>query len=195
VLPPVIIYTEKDITQEQEMELSKYAKSIIIKGVRSDERLLDEASLFLHRVVGHMPSNKQKMILSLHNTDVMFKGRKVLITDDDMRNVFALSKVLEEKGLILFKADNGQKALDLLQQEPDIELVLMDIMMPVLDGYETMKRIRQQPKFEKLPIIALTAKAMAKDRELCIDAGASDYLEKPVDVDRLFSMMRVWLYR
>lgn len=195
IIPPVIVYTGRELTRGEETELSNYAESIIIKGVRSEERLLDEASLFLHRMVGNLPEKKRKMITNLHDTDMMFRGKKVLVVDDDMRNVFALSKVLEEKGMKILKAENGQRALALLEEDPDLDLVLMDIMMPVLDGYETMKQIRAQAKFSKLPIIALTAKAMKQDRELCIAAGASDYLPKPVDMNRLSSMLRVWLYR
>ena len=135
------------------------------------------------------------MIANLHNADSMFQDKRILIVDDDMRNAFALSRVLEEKGMRVLKAEDGRKALEALEKEPSIDLVLMDIMMPVMDGYETMKRIRAREKFIKLPIIALTAKAMKEDRERCIEAGASDYLPKPVDVVRLFSMMRVWLYR
>jgi len=195
VIPPVIVYTGKELSKEEEFELRNYAESIIIKGVKSEERLLDETSLFLHRMVDKMPEKKRKMITNLHDTEVIFKGKKVLIVDDDMRNVFALSKLLSEKGFNLLKAEDGLKALEILKTEPDIDLVLMDIMMPEMDGYETIRRIRAQEKFYKLPIIALTAKAMKKDYEDCIAVGASDYLPKPVDVNRLFSMMRVWLYR
>jgi CheY-like chemotaxis protein/signal transduction histidine kinase/HAMP domain-containing protein len=195
VIPPVIVYTGKDLTREEESELRNYAESIIIKGVRSEERLMDETSLFLHRMVDKLPEQKRKMIADLHNAEEMFKGKKVLIVDDDMRNVFALSKLLSDKGFNLLKAEDGLKALEILTTEPDIDLVLMDIMMPEMDGYETIRRIRAQEKFYKLPIIALTAKAMKKDYEDCIAVGASDYLPKPVDVNRLFSMMRVWLYR
>jgi len=183
------------LSKEEEFELRNYAESIIIKGVKSEERLLDETSLFLHRMVDKMTEKKRKMITNLHDTEVIFKGKKVLIVDDDMRNVFALSKLLSEKGFNLLKAEDGLKALEILKTEPDIDLVLMDIMMPEMDGYETIRRIRAQEKFYKLPIIALTAKAMKKDYEDCIAVGASDYLPKPVDVNRLFSMMRVWLYR
>jgi len=195
VIPPVIVYTGKELTKEEEFELRNYAESIIIKGVKSQERLLDEASLFLHRMVEKMPAKKRKMIADLHNTDLIFQGKKILIVDDDMRNVFALSKLLGEKGFSLLKAEDGLKALEILKSEPDVNLVLMDIMMPEMDGYETIKRIRAQENFYKLPIIALTAKAMKQDYENCIAAGASDYLPKPVDVNRLFSMLRVWLYR
>jgi CheY-like chemotaxis protein/HAMP domain-containing protein len=194
-IPPVIVYTGRELTREEDAQLREYAESIIIKGVKSEERLLDEASLFLHRVVSKMPEKKRQMITSLHDTDVMFKDKTVLVVDDDMRNVFALSRVLEERGMRVLKAENGQKALKVLKDTPEVDLVLMDIMMPVMDGYETMKRIRAQETFRKLPVIALTAKAMKEDKMRCIAAGASDYLTKPVDVNRLISMMRVWLYR
>jgi CheY-like chemotaxis protein len=194
-LPPVIVYTGKELTHEQESELRRYSESIIIKGVCSQERLLDEASLFLHRMVDKMPERKRRLITNLHDCDIIFRDKKILIVDDDMRNVFALSKLLEEKGVVTFKAENGQKALELLDANDGIDLVLMDIMMPVMDGYETMQRIRGLARFRNLPVIALTAKAMSQDRARCIQAGASDYLSKPVDTMRLFSMLRVWLYR
>jgi len=194
--PPVIVYTGKELSKQEEMELSKYAKSIIIKGVKSEDRLLDEASLFLHRMVDSLPEKKKKMIVDLHDTDILFRDKTVLVVDDDMRNVFALSKVLNEKGIITLKAEDGIKALEILKDENvEIDLVLMDIMMPEMDGYETMKRIRSQSRFSKLPIIALTAKAMKKDYEQCIAAGASDYMSKPIDLEQLSSMMRVWLYK
>lgn len=194
-IPPVIVYTGKDLTRSEEEELRIHADSIIIKGVRSEERLLDEASLFLHRVVENLPSQKRKMIIDLHETDEMFKNKKLLLVDDDMRNMFALSKILGQKGFKLLKAENGIKALEVLKTETDIDLILMDIMMPEMDGYETIRRIRTKEKFFNTPIIALTAKAMKKDYAKCIEAGANDYLPKPLDVDRLCSMLRVWLYR
>jgi CheY-like chemotaxis protein len=194
-IPPVIVYTGKELTQEEARQLHDYADSIIVKGVKSEERLLDETALFLHRIVSHMPLKKQKMIIGLHDKDSIFSDKKILLTDDDMRNVFALSKILKEKGLTVLKAEDGENALRILDKEPNVDLVLMDIMMPVMDGYETIRRIRNQPRFADLPIIALTAKAMKEDKEKCIAAGASDYLSKPVDAERLFSMMRVWLYR
>jgi PAS domain S-box-containing protein len=195
IIPPVVVYTGRELTRDEEMELRDYAESIIIKGVRSDERLLDETALFLHRVVGKMPMQKQKIITNLHDTNLMFKDKNVLIVDDDMRALFALSQALSEKGIKVLKAEDGKKALDTLARKPDIDLVLMDIMMPNMDGYETMQRIRKQEKYRKLPIIAVTAKAMKEDAARCLQAGASDYLPKPVDIKRLFSMMRVWLYQ
>jgi len=194
-LPPVIVYTGKDLTREEDSELRHYAESIIIKGVRSEERLLDEAALFLHRLIDKLPEQKRKMIIDLHETDAPFRDKTVLIVDDDMRNVFALAKLLSGKGMNILKAENGVKALEIIKSTKDIDLILMDIMMPVMDGYETIRRIRQMEENYKIPVIAVTAKAMRKDYEQCIAAGASDYLPKPVDIDRLFSLMRVWLYR
>jgi signal transduction histidine kinase/DNA-binding response OmpR family regulator/HAMP domain-containing protein len=194
-IPPVIVYTGKDLTLSEEMRLRKHAESIIIKGVKSEERLLDETSLFLHRMVEKFPEQKKRMITSLHDSDAMFRDKKVLVVDDDMRNVFALSKVLSDKGLKILKAEDGMKALETISRESDIDLVIMDIMMPEMDGYETIRRIREQKKFSNLPIIALTAKAMKKDYEQCIAAGANDYMSKPVDITRLISMLRIWLYR
>jgi CheY-like chemotaxis protein len=195
VLPPVIVYTGRELTREQEAELQVHSESIIIKGVRSEERLYDEASLFLHRIVKKMPEKQRRMITNLYDADMMFRDKKVLIADDDMRSVFALSKLLEEKGIQVLKAENGRKALDLLDTHSDVDLILLDMMMPDMDGYETMQRLRSSEDMRNIPIIALTAKAMKKDRERCIQSGASDYLAKPVDMGRLLSMMRVWMYR
>jgi len=192
---PVIIYTGKDLTPEENMELMKYADSVIVKGARSPERLLDETTLFLHRVVADMPMDKQRAIKRLYHKEASLTGKHILLVDDDVRNSFALSKLLADKGVKVQIAPNGQKALDFLEQTPTVDLVLMDIMMPVLNGYETMKQIRAQSKFQDLPILALTAKAMKGDREKCIQAGANDYLAKPIDIDRLLSMLRVWLYK
>ncbi len=193
--PPVIVYTGKDLTREEEMELRKHAESIIIKGVRSEERLLDETALFLHKTVSTMPSPRKEVIINLHDRDSMFIGKTILLVDDDMRNLFALSKILSERGINVIKAEDGRKALGTLEKNADIDLVLLDIMMPVMDGYETAKAIRKQPRFKDLPIITLTAKAMKDDRDKCIAAGANDYLAKPVEVARLLSMLRVWLYK
>ncbi|MET0084568.1 MAG: response regulator, partial [Sedimenticola sp.] len=194
-IPPVIVYTARNLTHEEELELREYASSIILKDVRSQERLLDEVSLFLHSVVSELPEQKQRIITNLHDTDAVFRDRKVLVVDDDMRTVFAITRLLSAHGIKALKAENGLKALELLDREPDVELVLTDIMMPEMDGYETIARIREQDRFNKLPVIALTAKAMKEDRERCLTAGASDYLTKPLDQDRLLSMMRVWLSR
>ncbi|MDO8805132.1 MAG: response regulator [Elusimicrobiota bacterium] len=194
-LPPVIIHTARELTREEETAFRERAEAIVIKDVRSQERLLDEVSMFLHRVVGEMPEKQSRIIRDLHSADQLLKGKKVLIVDDDMRTTFAMSRLLTEHGIKTLKAEDGEKGLRLLAENPDTDLVLMDIMMPVMDGYEAMKRIRAQEKFRKLPIIVLTAKAMREDREKCLAAGANDYLPKPVDKDRLFSMMRVWLCR
>ncbi|MBT3381246.1 MAG: response regulator [Lentisphaerae bacterium] len=195
VAPPAIVYTGRELTREEEKELHEHAESIIVKGVRSEERLLDEVSLFLHRVVGQLPKGKRQMILDLHDADKLLRDKRILIVDDDMRSMFALSKALTRKGMQVLKAEDGEGALALLGKEPGVDLVLMDIMMPGMDGHETTRRIRAQQSFQQLPIIALTAKAMKEDREKCIAAGANDYLPKPVEIERLLSMMRVWLYR
>jgi len=194
-LPPVIIYTVRELSQDDEATLRHYADSIILKDVRSQERLIDEVALFLHRVVSDLPEEKRRAIRRLHETDEPLRGRKVLIVEDDMRTMFAMARLLAEHGVNPLKAENGEKALAILESQQDIDLVLMDMMMPVLDGYEASRRIRERQRFATLPIIALTAKAMQEDREKCIDAGASDYLSKPVDPDRLISLMRVWLSR
>ncbi|HXK13882.1 MAG TPA: response regulator, partial [Gaiellaceae bacterium] len=192
---PVIVYTGRDLTRREETRLKKYAETIIVKDVRSPERLLDETALFLHRVESKLPSEKRRMLEQLHSTDEVFKGKRVLIADDDVRNVFALASVLERQGMEVQFAENGNEAIASLEADPEIDLVLMDIMMPELDGYEAMRRIRELPRFAKLPIISLTAKAMKGDREKSIASGASDYITKPVDTDQLLSLMRVWLYR
>jgi len=194
-LPPVIVHTARDLTLDEEMDLRDHSEAIVIKDVRSNERLLDEVSLFLHRVVSRMPEKKRQIIMDLHDSDALVKDKKVLIVDDDMRTTFAVSHLLAERGMKTLKAENGERALKQLEENPDVDLVLMDIMMPVMDGYETMKRIREQERFRSLPIIVLTAKAMREDREKTLAAGANDYLPKPVDQKRLLSMIRVWLCR
>ena len=192
---PVIIYTGKDLTREEEDKLQKYADSIIIKGIRSPERLLAETSLFLHRVEANLPKEKQEMIRMMYNLEDVFHDRTVLVVDDDSRNVFAITAVLEERGMKVIPAGNGREGIDKLHTHPEIDLVLMDIMMPEMDGYEAIGIIRKSPKHEHLPIIALTAKAMKEDRDNCIEAGANDYLAKPVDSQKLLSLLRVWLYK
>lgn len=193
-MAPVIVYTGRLLTKEENDELQKCTETVIIKGAKSEERLLDETALFLHRTINSRTEQpRNKMISNLNDKDALFKSKKVLLVDDDMRNVFALSKILKERGLDIVKADNGFSALSALATDPNVDMVLMDIMMPEMDGYEAMKKIRQQLKFKNLPIIALTAKAMKEDRQKCIDAGANDYITKPVDVERLLSLMRVWL--
>jgi CheY-like chemotaxis protein len=161
--------------------------------VKSEERLLDETALFLHRTVSKLPESKRKIITGLYDKERVFTDKKILVVDDDMRNVFAISKILKERGMQPIKAENGMVALDLLDKNPDIDLVLMDIMMPEMDGFEAMQKIKTQLRFKNLPIIALTAKAMKEDRQKCIDAGANDYISKPVEIDQLLSLMRVWL--
>jgi CheY-like chemotaxis protein len=167
----------------------------VVKDVRSPERLLDETSLYLHRVEARLPADKRQMLERLHMADAVFEGKKVLIVDDDVRNVFALTSVFERRGMEVVFAENGREGIEALKSNPDVSLVLMDIMMPEMDGYEATRAVREMPEFQRLPIVALTAKAMKGDREKSIASGASDYITKPVDVDQLLSLMRVWLYR
>ena len=192
-IPPIIVYTGRELTKEENDELLKYSESIIIKGVKSEERLLDETALFLHRTISNLPKSKQMVINNLYDKEAIFQAKKILLVDDDMRNVFALSKILTDRGMEVIKAENGKNALLMLDKHAGIDLVLMDIMMPEMDGYEAMRRIRSQVKFRNLPVIALTAKAMKDDKQKCIDAGANDYITKPIDIERLISLMRVWL--
>jgi len=192
---PIVIYTEKEYDKKDEMRLKKYAESIIIKNVKSPERLLDETALFLHRVEETLPEEKKRILQRLHSSEAVFAGKKVLLVDDDIRNVFALSNLLEGYNMKVLFAETGRQALSILEKEPDLDLVLMDIMMPEMDGYEAMKEIRSMPQFDNLPIIALTAKAMRDDREKCIRAGASDYITKPINNDQLMSLIRVWLFK
>lgn len=191
--PPVIVYTGRNLTREEEADLMKYSRSIIIKGARSPERLLDEVTLFLHKVEAELSDERKAMLQTVRSRDHVFRGRRVLLVDDDVRNIFALTSALEQKGLSVTIARNGQDAIDKLAATPDIDLVLMDVMMPVMDGLEATRRIRTEARFQKLPIIAVTAKAMRDDHEQCLKAGASDYLAKPVDLERLFALLRVWL--
>ncbi len=190
--PPVIIYTGKELSREEEWKLKKVTSSIILKTAYSTERLLDETALFLHKVTSEQPSNKLRK-LEQKSLEEEFTGREVLLVDDDMRNLFALSKILQDKGFKVHQAADGEKALEILHSEEHVELVLMDIMMPVMDGNEAIQRIRNMDKYKKIPIIALTAKAMPADRQKCIEAGASDYIPKPVDMNNLFSLIRIWL--
>ncbi|NOX26485.1 MAG: response regulator, partial [Deltaproteobacteria bacterium] len=194
-IPPVIIHTGRTLTRAEEEELRQYTGTVIVKGVKSEERLLDETALFLHRLMSDLPAEKRLMIASLYDQDTMFKDKRILVVDDDMRNAFALSQILEERGMRIIIADDGAKALEILAQDKKIDLILMDIMMPGMDGYEAMRRIRRDEDLAGIPIITLTAKAMAEDKTRCMEAGASDYLAKPVEEGRLLSMMRVWLYR
>jgi CheY-like chemotaxis protein len=191
--PPVIVYTGKSLSKEQEDSLKKLSKSIIIKGARSPERLLDEVTLILHRVESNLSQIQRKMIKTVRNRAQTFKGKKILLVDDDIRNIFAMTSALEQKGATIFVGRNGQEALDKLNQDPQIDLVLMDIMMPEMDGYEATRRIRKQKRFANLPIIAVTAKAMKDDHKKCLDAGTNDYVSKPVDLEKLLSLIRVWV--
>jgi HAMP domain-containing protein/CheY-like chemotaxis protein/GAF domain-containing protein len=192
---PVIVYTGKELTRGEETKLRKFAESIVVKDASSPERLLDETSLFLHRVERKLPKEKRRILEQLHSADEVLKQRKILIVDDDVRNVFALTSVLESHGMDVLYAENGKDGIELLRSHPEVDLVLMDIMMPGMDGYETMRAIRSEDSFKQLPIISLTAKAMKGDREKSIASGASDYITKPVDTDQLLSLMRVWLYK
>jgi CheY-like chemotaxis protein/nitrogen-specific signal transduction histidine kinase len=192
---PTIIYTGKQLTKREETELGRLAESVVIKDARSPERLLDETALFLHRVTANLPEAKRRMLEQLHRTDPTLTGRTVLIVDDDVRNIFALTTFLERSEMKVVYAESGREGIVRLQETPEIDVVLMDVMMPEMDGYETMRAIRETAKFRHLPIIAVTAKAMKGDREKCIEAGASDYIAKPVDMEQLLSLLRVWLYR
>ncbi|OUL26126.1 HAMP domain-containing protein [Nostoc sp. 106C] len=192
---PVIVYTGQELTRVQETELRRIADTIIVKDVRSPERLLDETALFLHRVQANLPAPKREILEQLHARDYLLTGKKVLIVDDDVRNIFALTSMLERYQMQVVYAENGREGIALLENTSDIDIVLMDVMMPEMDGYETTRLIRQNNQLRTLPIIALTAKAMQGDREKCIEAGASDYITKPVDTEQLLSLLRVWLYR
>jgi HAMP domain-containing protein/CheY-like chemotaxis protein/signal transduction histidine kinase len=192
---PVVVFTGKDLSPEEAARLHVLARSVVVKGVESPERLLDETALFLHRVVTVLPPEKQRMLERLHHSDDALMGKKVLVVDDDVRNIFALSSVLERRGMIVLTAGTGREAIETLGTTPDVAIVLMDIMMPEMDGYETMQVIRQNPSLRRLPIVALTAKAMKGDREKCLEAGASGYLAKPVNTEQLLSALRMWFHR
>ncbi len=192
---PVVVFTGKDLSPEEDARLHTLARSVVVKDVESPERLLDETALFLHRVLSDLPLEKQRMLDRLHRSDEALVGKRVLVVDDDVRNIFALSSVLERRGMNVLTASTGREAIETLESTPDLAIVLMDIMMPEMDGYETMQVIRQNAAFRRLPIIALTAKAMKGDREKCLEAGASEYLAKPVNTDQLLSALRMWLHR
>ncbi|MBW3550003.1 MAG: response regulator [Proteobacteria bacterium] len=192
---PIVVFTGKDLSAEEDLRLKKVAKSVVIKGVESPERLLDETALFLHRVIADLPPGKQRMVERLHTSDEVLQDKRVLVVDDDVRNIFALSSVLERHGMQVITAANGQDAIEMVANDEDIALVLMDIMMPGMDGYDTIREIRARPDSRALPIVALTAKAMKGDREKCLEAGASDYLAKPVVTDQLLGVLRQWLHR
>jgi CheY-like chemotaxis protein len=192
---PIIVYTRNDLTRKEETELQRLADTSVVKDVKSIDRLIDETALFLHRPEANLPPPTRRIIEQLHKTDPLLAGKKVLIVDDDVRNIFALTSVLERYDMQILYAENGKDGIAVLQSNPDISLVLMDVMMPEMDGYQTMRAIRKMRRFKSLPMIALTAKAMKGDREKCIEAGASDYITKPVDTEQLMSMLRVWLYK
>jgi len=192
---PVVVFTGRELSPEEDAQLHTMARSIVVKGVESPERLLDETALFLHRVITDLPPEKQRMLERLNSSDEDLVGRTVLLVDDDARNIFALSSALERRGMNVLTATTGREAIALVESTPDLSIVLMDIMMPEMDGYQTMHLIRENPKFRRLPIIALTAKAMKGDREKCLEAGASDYLAKPVNTEQLLLALRMWLHR
>jgi CheY-like chemotaxis protein len=192
---PVVVFTGRELSPEEDAQLHMMARSVVVKGVESPERLLDETALFLHRVVSDLPAEKQRMLEKLHSSDESLVGQKVLLVDDDARNIFALSSVLERRGMEVLTATTGGEAIETLESTPGVSIVLMDIMMPQMDGYQTMEAIRKNADFRRLPIIALTAKAMKGDREKCLEAGASDYLAKPVNTEQLLSALRIWLHR
>jgi CheY-like chemotaxis protein len=192
---PVVVFTGRELSANEDAQLHTMARSIVVKGVESPERLLDETALFLHRVVGDLPADKQRMLERLNSSDEDLIGRTVLLVDDDSRNIFALSSVLERRGMHVLTATTGSEAIEIIEQTPSLAIVLMDIMMPEMDGYQTIESIRHNPAYRRLPIIALTAKAMKGDREKCLEAGASDYLAKPVNTEQLLSALRMWLHR
>ena len=192
---PVVVFTGRELSPQEDNDLHAMARSIVVKGVESPERLLDETAFFLHRVTTDLPVEKQKMLDRLLSSDDDLVQRTALLVDDDARNIFALSSVLERRGMRVLTATTGSEAIDIVDSTPEIAIVLMDIMMPQMDGYQTMEAIRKNPKFRRLPIIALTAKAMKGDREKCLEAGASDYLAKPVNTEQLLAVLRMWLHR
>ena len=192
---PVVVFTGRELSPDEDAHLHTLARSVVVKGVESPERLLDETSLFLHRVVTELPDDKQRMLERLHKSDEDLVGRSVLVVDDDVRNIFALSSVLERRGMRVLTASTGREAIATLETTPEVAIVLMDIMMPEMDGYQTIQAVRQNAFFRRLPIVALTAKAMKGDREKCLEAGASDYLAKPVNTEQLLSALRMWLHR
>jgi CheY-like chemotaxis protein len=192
---PVVVFTGRELSAEEDAQLHTMARSIVVKGGESPERLLDETALFLHRVVTDLPAEKQRMLERLNSSDEDLVGRTVLLVDDDARNIFALSSVLERRGMRVLTATTGSEAIELIDSTRDLAIVLMDIMMPEMDGYQTIEAIRAKPALRRLPIVALTAKAMKGDREKCLEAGASDYLAKPVNTEQLLSALRMWLHR
>jgi CheY-like chemotaxis protein len=192
---PIVVFTGRELSAEEESGLRMSARSIVVKGVESPERLLEETSLFLHRSIADLPVEKRKLLERLNQSNDDLVGRTVLLVDDDARNIFALSSVLERRGMKVMTATTGSEAIARIEQTPDVAIVLMDIMMPGMDGYETTRHIRANPQYRRLPIVALTAKAMKGDREKCLEAGASDYIAKPVDTDQLISVLKLWVHR
>jgi CheY-like chemotaxis protein len=193
--PPIIVYTARSLDRDEEERLRQLSNAVILKGVRSPERLLDEVSLFLHQVENQLPPQKQQLLSKARDREAALEGKTVLIAEDDVRNIFALTKLLEPHGAHITVARNGREALDMLEKAASPDLVLMDIMMPEMDGLEAIRRIRAKKEWSKLPIIALTAKAMPDDRDSCLQAGASDYISKPLNTDVLLSLVRVWMPR
>jgi CheY-like chemotaxis protein len=193
-IPNVIIHTARELNSKELRELNKYSDSIVIKGIKSDERLMDEVALFLHHVKNSVSKTNQ-IVIQQDEGETGFKGKKVLIVDDDIRNIFALAQILEDKEIEILEAENGAVAIEVLKQNPDVDLVLMDIMMPVMNGYDAMMVIKKIPGINNIPIITLTAKAMKEDYQKAIDSGASDYISKPVDTDKLISLLKIWLFK
>jgi CheY-like chemotaxis protein len=194
-MPPVLLYSKRKPTEEEQSQMTQLARISVVRHAQSPERVLYETALLLHRNDSDLSEEQRGLLAEVYRNDEALVGRKVLVVDDDLRNIFALTSALEQRGLDVVHAENGRAGIDLLKTSGNIDIVLMDIMMPEMDGYQTMRAIRQLPEFEALPIIALTAKAMKGDREKCIEAGASDYVPKPVDLDHLFAVMRVWMAR
>jgi CheY-like chemotaxis protein len=192
---PVVVFTGKELKPEEESKLRTLARKIVVKGVESPERLLDETAMLMHLPVTSLPLDKLKLIEQLHQSDSTLIDKSILVVDDDVRNIFALSSVLEPRGMNVLTATTGKEAIRIINQNPDVSVVLMDIMMPEMDGYETIRAIRKKPEFRGLPIIALTAKAMKGDRVKCLESGASDYLAKPVNTEQLLSAVRMWIHR
>jgi CheY-like chemotaxis protein len=192
---PVVVYTGKDLSRKEEEALNRLAQTIIVKDVRSPERLFDQVALWLHHDVSKLPADKRDLVRRLHDPNEILAGKKILIVDDDIRNIFAMTSLLERYKINVISAETGKAGIEALEKAPDVDLVLMDIMLPEMDGYDTMRAIRQMYSFNQLPIVALTAKAMKGDREKCIEAGASDYIAKPVETEELLSLLRNWLVR
>jgi CheY-like chemotaxis protein len=192
---PVLLYEQDEPTKKDRAHRQHLVHTMVLKEVRSLERLVDQTALYLHRPIARLPEVQRQMVQRLHESDEVLRGRKVLIVDDDVRNIFAMTSVLEQHQMAVLSAEDGRSAIEILSQTPDIDVVLMDIMMPDMDGYETLRTLRRNPKLRSLPMIAVTAKAMKGDREKCLEAGAWDYLSKPVDSGHMLSVLRAWLHR